>query len=293
MRCSVVIAIVSQAALAHAFADSSQFFASPAIPHSATLGASGEGVYFTGAPRFSSLNCGSCHAGAPGVVGLRLGADHPELFSDGYTPGMIYQLEVELTAESKGLQFNTPTCTDPLAPGDTFTYVQCNNNGYALEIDSAHGPLMGGFCAQHPSNGNCPMPDFTVDESLVAPGGDAIFSDRVYSSDPSMPKLIVRNGPTRWHFFWTAPPAGTGPLTVYVAAVDGNGGSGTSSNDQDPYGDDTVQASFFLQEAGSPVRTTASAGCATGGAVAGDAISLALVALLVVTASGARRRSRS
>ena len=278
---------------AHAFADSSQFFTNKAIPHAATLGASGEGVYFTGAPRFSSLTCSSCHVGAPGIVGLRLGADHPELFTDGYTPGMTYQLEVELTGETKGVQFNTPTCTDPLAPGDTFTYVQCNNNGYALEIDSADGPLAGTLCPQRPNGGTCPMADFTVDESLLPTEGptDAIFSDRVYSADPSMPKLVTRNGPTRWHFFWTAPQAGTGPLTVYVAAVDGNGGAGTSANDQDPYGDDTVQANFFLQEAGSPVRTMASAGCTMVATSDGDGAATGAAILLVMITVCARGRS--
>jgi hypothetical protein len=279
---------------AHAFADATQFFDQQLNPHAATLGASGEGVYFTGAPRFSSLTCQACHVGAPGLVGLRLGADHPELFSDGYLPGAIYELEVELTNETKGLVYNRAggTCTDPLGPGDTFTYIQCNNNGYALEIDAQSGPLKGSFCAQPPNGGSCPKPDNTVDESLLAPDGDAIFSDRVYSADPKMPKAVLHNGAYKWHLYWTAPPAGTGPLTIYVAAVDGNGGSGTSDNDQDPYNDDVVQASFFVQEAGAPTSNTASAGCVVGGrAPATDWFYLGLVAL--VGASRVRRaRSR-
>ena len=286
--------MVALPSLAHAFADSSQFFPNPANPHAATLGASGEGVYFTGAPRFASLTCQSCHTGAPGLVGLRLGADDPSLFSDGYLAGRTYTLEVELTGETRGTQFNTATCTDPPATGDSFSYVQCNNNGYALEIDATDGPLAGPgvFCATPLSKGACPMPDPTVDESQVAPDGDAVFSNRIYSADPATPKLIERNGAVKWHLYWTAPKAGTGPLTVYIAAVDGNGGSGNAGNDQDPFGDDTVQANFFLQEANAPVRNGASAGCSLAATASGATPLVGLVLLALVGRARRRRAPR-
>ena len=259
----VLLALLAVPAAAHAFADASQFFDQPANPHGATFGASGEGLYFTGAPRFASLYCSSCHTGGPQTVGLRLNADDPSLFSDGYQPGKTYQMQVLLTNETEGLMYKTPTCTDPPAPDDTFTYVQCNNNGFGLEIDAGGVPLAGSnvYCAQQPTAGKCPAPDFTADQALVAPDGDAVFGAKVYSADPNMTKLVTRNGADAWRFFWTAPKAGTGPLTVYVAAVDGNGGAGTIANDQDPYNDDTVNANFFLQEANVPVQNGASAGC--------------------------------
>jgi hypothetical protein len=267
LRSSILVAALALAAPspAHAFADASQFFASSANPHAATFGASGEGLYFTGAPRFASLNCSSCHTDGPQRVGLQLNADDPSLFSGGYQPGKVYELQVELTNESEGLEYKTPTCTDPPAPGDTFAYVQCNNNGFGLEIDDDTGTPLAGtnvFCAAQPTAGMCPPADFTSDQALVAPDGDAVFDAKVYSADPNMPKLVTRNGADTWRFFWTAPKAGTGPLTVYVTAVDGDGGAGTVANDQDPYGDDTVSASFFLQEAGAPVHDRAAAGCA-------------------------------
>jgi hypothetical protein len=283
-----VLTLALLPASAHAFDDASQFFDQKANPHAATFGASGEGVYFTGAPRYASLTCGSCHLGGPQKVGLRLNADDPNLFSDGYQPGKVYQLEVQLTDETAGTQYKGTTCTDPPAPDDTYAYVQCNNNGFALEIDDAVGPLKG-YCAQAPVAGACPMPDFTRDESLVAPDNDAVFAARVYSSDPNMPKLVERNGALSWRFYWTAPKAGTGPLTVYAAAVDGNGGAGTATNDQDPDGDDTVAASFFLQESGAPVKRNASAGCAAAPGAPTFAWSLLLCVLLLV----ARRRRHS
>ena len=292
-RLAVAVALAASVALpsaAHAFADATQFFDQKTQPHAATFGASSEGLYFTGAPRYASLDCSTCHQGGPQIVGLHLNADDPDLFASGYVPGKVYQLQVELTNETEGLFYKTPTCTDPPAPGDTFSYVQCNNNGFALEIDDDTGPLAGSnvYCAAQPTAGMCPPPQYTSDQALVAPDGDAVFDAKVYSSDPNMPKLITRNDATSWHFYWTAPKAGTGALTVYVAAVDGNGGAGTAVNDQDPYGDDTVSANFFLQESGAPVHNSASAGCsaAAGGSARAPAWLLAALLLLALRRRG-------
>lgn len=263
---ALTLALVAAApSAAQAFADASQFFYQKANPHAATFGASGEGLYFTGAPRFASLDCSTCHTAGPQQVGLRLNASDSSLFDDGYKPGTTYELQIELTGETEGVTYKTATCTDPPAPDDTFSYVQCNNNGFGLEIDDSTGTPLAGpnvYCPQMPMGGMCPPADFTKDQALVAPDGDAVFDAKVYSADPNMPKLITRNGALSWRFFWTAPKAGTGPLTVYVSAVDGNGGTGKATNDQDPEGDDTVAANFFLQEANAPVHDSASAGCA-------------------------------
>jgi len=284
--------LVCAPSLARAFDVAAQFFDNKALAHAATFGASGEGIYFTGAPRFASLNCSDCHAGGPQVVGLRFNADDESLFAAGYQPGKTYQLEVELTNETEGISYSTPTCTDPPLPGDTSGYVQCNNNGFALEIDAAGVPLAGAgvYCANPPMAGICPMPDVRSDESVVAPDGDAVFANRMYSADPDRPK-VERNGATSWRFFWTAPRAGTGPLTVYVAAVDGNGGAGNAANDQDPYNDDTVAANFFLQEADAPVPRAAAAGCSVAGSSAPPPLPALLVSLLVLLLGVALRRS--
>jgi hypothetical protein len=268
-------------ATAHAFADATQFFPNPSVPHGATVGASGEGIYFTGAPRFASQTCASCHVDGPGRVGLKLGADPSALFAGGYVPGQTYELEVELQNETEGTQYSTPTCTD--APGTASGYVQCNNNNFALEVDDASGaPLGGYFCATPPSAGGaCVAPDGS-EESLVAPAGDAIFGNRPI--DPNTARLELRNGATSWHLWWTAPKAGSGPVTIFVSAVDGNGGGGTIAVDQDPYGDDTVAASFFIQEQGAVVPTGAEVGCALVATPArsGLPLAIALGALLLL-----------
>jgi hypothetical protein len=298
---SAALFIASTPSTARAFADASQFFKT--APNAATFGATSEGLYFTGAPRFASLDCSTCHTAGPQRVGLRLNADDLSLFTTGYQPGKTYELQVVLTNESEGTFFKTATCTDPPAPDDTFTYVQCNNNGFALEIDASDGPLAGSnvYCAQQPKAGMCPMPDFTADQTLVSPDGDAVFDAKIYSADPNQPKLITRNDAADWKFFWTAPKAGTGALTVYISAVDGNGGAGNATNDQDPYNDDTVAANFFLQESGAPVNNSAAAGCAIGSPSASSmpsasALWLLAAALLLIRAAGgsaaARRGSR-
>jgi hypothetical protein len=287
----VILFALSLSARAWAFADASQFFDAKQMPHAATFGASSEGIYFTGAPRFVSQSCAACHTDGPGRVAIKLGADQPSLFTDGYQPGTTYLLEVELLGETAGLEYNTPTCTDPPTGRDTFTYVQCNNNGFALEIDSAAGPLAGPtvFCAAQPVFGICPKPDVTNDEAVVAPDGDAVFDFR--ARDAANPKTLTRNGQTRWHLWWTAPQAGSGPLTVYVGGVDGNGGGGTADNDQDPYGDDTVQAVFTLEEAGAPAPSGATAGCALEGHAARSGALLGVALLGAIVLHLRRRRA--
>jgi MYXO-CTERM domain-containing protein len=293
LRCKQLFTVLAACALpslAHAFADANQFFADKASPHGATFSAVAEGLYFTGAPRFASQTCANCHVDAPGLIAIKIGADPPSLFTDGYTPGATYQLEVELSNEQFGLEHGGATCTDPPGPRDKYTYVPCNDNGFALEIDDATSTPLAGpgvFCAQAPLGGVCPMPNPNGDESLVAPDGDAVFGARPV--DASNPKLELRNGPQRWHLWWTAPKAGSGPVTIFATAVDGNGGDGSAGDDQDPYGDDTVQASVFVQEAGAPAARQASAGCSAAGG--GDAGTPSLL-LILVGIGGAARLSR-
>jgi hypothetical protein len=154
------------------------------------------------------------------------------------------------------------------------------------------------FCAAAPQGGACPAPDPATDETLVAPDGDAVFANRAHSTTAGQSQVVVRNDPTRWHLWWTAPQAGSGPVTLYIAAVDGNGGSGAADNDQDPYGDDTVDAQIFIPEAGTAAPPGVSAGCALSGRAAASSgalvlfgLALALFALRRSTTLGSGRKS--
>jgi hypothetical protein len=245
--------------LARAFVDPAEFRpGNMTVPHPATISASAEGVYFTGAPRFAFQTCSSCHIDTPGIVGIKLGADELTLFTDGYEPGRTYSLEVEMLNESEGLDHNAATCTEAPLMGQSFTFVPCNNNNFALEIDAADKPLTG-FCAAAPSMGMCPAPAIS-DEVVVMPGGDAIIAARQH--DMTSPQVVLHNGKNFWRFWWTAPPAGTGPVTVYLAAVDGGGGNGTVQLDQDPENDDVVTAAIPIPEKGAEPPVPPGAGCA-------------------------------
>jgi hypothetical protein len=294
LRYSVVLALAlgSWPLAADAFDNPSQFFVVPGVPHTASFGASAEGVYFTGAPRFAGQTCVNCHIGGPQLVGLKLGAD-ATLLSDGYQPGKTYELEVTLTNEHAGTSFSTSTCTEPPGPKTSYAYVPCNNNSFALEVDSGGAPLASAsqFCPTQPSGAGCAKANPATDEVAVSPDGDAVFGNRQH--DPQKPYLVSRNDPTSWHLWWTAPSAGTGPVTLYVAAVDGNGGgSGDAANDQDPFGDDTVAASFFIAEAGMPTDLGAQVGCALGGSGAMARALAAPAACLFLIVAFVRRRRR-
>jgi len=290
----VAVAVVAAGRPAHAFNEAAQFFDQPNTPHAATQQPSAEGIYFTGSPRFAGLTCSACHVDAPQRVRLRIGADDPTLFAVGYSPGKSYTLEVELLDETKGIGHNTATCTEAGSPGAP-GYVPCNNNGFVLEIDAGATPLKGGFCAVGGKSGaSCPMPNALGDEVVVAPGGDAVLSNRAH--DVASPRTVLRNGQTKWRFGWTAPAAGTGPLTIFVAAVDGDGGGGTADDDRDPEGDDVVEGAIPIAEAGAlpPDPATVSCGVARpGGAArgAGAAMAVGAAAMAWLLARARRRRA--
>ena len=278
-------------ARASAFDDPTQFLAQSDTPHAAVTSASAEGIYFTGAPRFADQGCPACHVAGPGLARVKLGADDPSLFSDGYSPGQLYEIEVELLSETAGLDHGGSTCTEPPPRAGQYPYVQCNNNNFALEIDYSGVPLSGQgyYCAVKPTASGCPAPSPLTDESFVTPDGDAVLGNRTH--DPANPHTVTRNGATSWHFFWTAPQAGTGPLDVHVALVDGNGGGGTADNDQDPLNDDTVVADISIPEAGaSGLAPVTASSCAVGGRASANGLWCFLVLLGLAVAQ--RRRSK-
>jgi hypothetical protein len=55
-------------------------------------------------------------------------------------------------------------------------------------------------------------------------------------------------GANKWSFSWTAPARGTGPVTMYLGAVDGNGAGDRETARQDHLGDDVYVARLTLSE---------------------------------------------
>ncbi|HEX4449841.1 MAG TPA: DUF4266 domain-containing protein [Kofleriaceae bacterium] len=253
MRQLILLAI---AALACGFSAGAQFDLDPVASDGAG------GIAFDGSPRWTSHTCAVCHTNAPGLISIRLEADHPELFTTGWTASMQYHLRVVMDGETEGLAFK--------ASGDncgfsTTPYAACDLNGFALEVDDVGGDARGSY--QVVAGSDCATGSATVigaDAYILKDGTAAIYSG-------------VHSGTTSWDVCWTAPASGAGTLTAYIAAVDGNGGSG-SAFPNDPYGDDVAAGQVPLFEVGATAPQ--SGGCnAAGDRAGGIAVVLALAAL--------------
>ncbi len=230
------------------------------------------GIAFDGSPRWSGHTCAVCHTGGPRTVGLRLEADRPELFTDGWKPGQQYHLRVVLTGEHAGVDLAAAgdNCGFSVTP-----YRACDENGFALELGDANGgskgtfvPVVAGACA---NTGTVP-PDVDV---RVLKDGTAVTHNGAHMAL------------TSWDVCWTAPAAGAGTLTAYVATVDGNGGTGTMEFPTDIAGDDVAAGAVPIAELGKD-SFVQSGGCNSAPIDQGLVLVLALLALVVVM----RRRRR-
>jgi uncharacterized protein (TIGR03382 family) len=264
-RILFVLIAIAQGSYARAFPTGAQFDLDPLKEDGAG------GIAFDGAPRWSSHTCAVCHTDPPGIIGIRLESDHPELFTAGWKPSQQYHLRVVLTNEWAGAQYQASgdACGFSITP-----YRPCDENGFALEMDDAAGhpigklaPVVANACA---GTGTIPT---DVDVRVLA-DGTAVTHNGAHM------------GMTSWDLCWTAPAAGTGPITAYVAAVDGNGGNGTIAFPNDTIGDDVAAGAVPMAELGADPPAPQTGGC---DAAHGDrGILFALVALAFVI----RRRRR-
>jgi hypothetical protein len=254
-----IIALVIAPAIAHAYSAGSQFDAD-------ALGSGGGagGIAFDGAPRWANHTCAVCHTDAASTIGVRLEADHPELFTDGWKPGVQYHLRVVLENEHEGVPYTANG--DMCGFTDDTPFKPCNKNGFALEIDDTTGAPKGTFAGV--SNDAC--------TTMTMPGQDA----QPIANGTAITHVGAKNGQTSWDLCWTAPPAGAGALTAYIAVVDGNGGDGTAAFSADPKGDDTVAGAVPLAESGAAPPAPQSGGCAAGDGASG--LVVVAVALLLI-----------
>lgn len=252
------LAVLFIASTAHAFPTGAQF------DQDALANDGGGGIAFDGAPRFAGHSCEVCHTGAPHQIAVRLEADHPELFETGYTPGQQYHLRVVLEREHEGLQYTASA--DVCGQLDASPFAPCNDNGFALELDDGNGAVSGAFSfyAATACTATAPADPMT----LTLKGGAIVHEEHA--------------GRTAWDLCWTAPVAGTGSVTAYVAVVDGNGGTGTSAFPNDTIGDDVAAGAVPIAESGAAPSANA------GGCRAGGEPGLALV--LVAVAYATRRK---
>jgi uncharacterized protein (TIGR03382 family) len=239
----IALALAVAAGTAYAFPTGSQFDLDPVMYDGAG------GIAFDGAPRWTSHTCAVCHTNAPGLISIRLEADHPELFTTGYTAAMQYHLRVVMDGEHEGLPYakfgdNYGFTTDPYQP--------CDENGFAVELDDINGTPRGTFAV--------------VVDNACAPGSTSTDVDAYILKDGTAAMHSgAHDAQVAWDVCWTAPPAGTGTVTAFVAAVDGNGGDGTINFPNDTIGDDVAAGQVPIAEAGATAVQTQGGGCNAGG----------------------------
>ena len=258
------LALALAASTASAFPTGSQFDLDPMKFDGAG------GIAFDGSPRWTGHTCAVCHTNTPGKIGLQLQADHPELFTDGWTPGMQYHLRVVLVNDWAGVQYkaNGDNCGGALDP-----YMPCDQNGFSLEIDDSDGKAQGKWVPV--ANNAC------ANSGTIPPDVDI----RVLTDGSAVTHNGAHHAQTQWDVCWTAPAAGTGVLTAYLAVVDGNGGSGMNFP-ADTVGDDVAAGALPMNELGGTPPPPQNGGCDASGPDAGAAFALVVLAL----AFGLRRR---
>lgn len=262
MRAALAIVLLAGTAhVAAAFPTGDQFDLKPIDEDGAG------GIAFTGSPRWAGHTCAVCHTDAPGRVSLRLESDRPELFVDGWKPNQQYHLRVVLenTWANEAHRGAKDNCGF-----DTMPYVSCDQNGFALELAAAGSHPIGVFAPY--ANGQCMPPNAMVDADI-----------RVLADKSAVTHSGTHMGMTAWDLCWTAPAAGAGVITAYIAGVDGNGGDGTLKFPTDSTGDDVAAGAVPIPELGGE-RPGNVGGCSAGGDGA------ALWPLLVAAAALVLRR---
>ncbi len=243
---------------AHAFPTGEQFDLVPIDEDGAG------GIAFDGAPRWAGHTCAVCHTGAPGRIGLKIEADHPELFTDGWKPNQQYHLRVVL--EHAWANQSNQAARDSCG-FSTMPYRPCDQNGFALELADPAGRPIGALA---PYVGTaCVAPTMMVTDADV----------RLLADHSAVTHSGVHMGQTAWDLCWTAPAAGAGVITAYVAAVDGNGGDGTLAFPTDSIGDDVASGAVPIAELGGE-RVAQSGGCSASPDASGLPIVLGVLAAL-------------
>ncbi len=229
---SLALAISASAGVSYAFPAHKEW----QVPGSGPSGwagrrPGGEGIYYSGGAGDTGMKCTVCHVdnhqqqGKVSVTVSPSPAWQTVKSASAYQPGQTYTITVKLANEHLG------DGTD--------------NNGMTLTIEDAAGKVAGVF---EPDVGG--RSDSSACKAGIATDpltGDPAASQTTTILGTCRAVLSVAHpnaGKARvsWNFKWTAPKTGTGALTVFVGAVDGDT-SGTSS-----LNDDVAHAAVTLEE---------------------------------------------
>lgn len=188
--------------------------------------AGGGGIFFTGGKQDFGLACSNCHIAKDDngndvtTEGVIVGSLTPAFAGNKYAPNQTYALTMTLVGEH-----HLP------APGEPTL------NGFTLTVEDASGKLAGVLASDIPNIDSTPA-HCPQNYPAMNPTNGTTY---VYGSCHAI-NYIPKNDSTVWHFSWTAPPAGTGTVTVYFSVVDGN------HTDKSALGDDAYDGKIILQE---------------------------------------------
>lgn len=158
----------------------------------------GGGILGTGGQGDYTITCANCHikgGDGYGSIGLTVTPPPPSM----YKPATKYDFTVKMTGEHRGLSGCSP-------------YVIGNVNQFALTFEDASGKQVGSFTTDYASSSSCPT---------KPPDAKFTGSTYMYQNCRAVISTPVA-GRSSWTFSWTAPAAGTGAITAYWGAVDGD-----------------------------------------------------------------------
>ncbi|MCB9787720.1 MAG: hypothetical protein H6744_13640 [Deltaproteobacteria bacterium] len=262
---------------------------------------------FTGSPTTHGLSCTTCHEGDR-VAELQVSSLPAHLLEDGvFQPGRTYLINVTLPNETRGLE-RSGGCTEGLAG--------CNRNLFTAEfLDASRAPAgllcpsdltdLDGACPSTAANGTALIADggAIAGQSLAfpltcdAPGavaGRCVDLAGLAAAGKSEAEIaaVIRaavRGSTSWQFAWRA-PLSVGSVTLWVGAVDGDGGNSIDPAYADYAGDAVGLYHRTLVNgslAANPPARTRSGSLAGGGGW--TAAFLMALSILVATAVTRRR----
>jgi hypothetical protein len=168
----------------------------------------GGGLYGTGSKTDKGLQCHFCHPNSLATVPVDLTfAFSPGLVQvsgqDAYVPGQVYTVTATMTGAT-------------LAEGQTG-----NVNNFAAMFESAAGNAVGTLASDTGQVQGTNCPSNILNSASLPDAGTTLLSG---SCKAIYGRGRVRENLTQWRFTWTAPAAGTGTVTIYWGATDGDKG---------------------------------------------------------------------
>ncbi|MFO0614840.1 MAG: choice-of-anchor V domain-containing protein [Polyangiaceae bacterium] len=189
--------------------------------------AGGGGYFYTGGKQDKGLACSVCHVAKDdqgndvNTEGVIVGNLTPAFANNTYTPGTKYNLTMTLVGEHHVQGAGAPNTL----------------NGFSLTVEDASGKLAGVLASDIPNIDSTPAHCPQTYPAMNPTNGTTY----VYGSCKAI-IYIPKPNTTTWNFSWTAPPQGTGPVTIYFSVVDGN------HTDESALGDDVYDGKITLNE---------------------------------------------